>query len=109
MSLLYSLFLVIFGVFGDLIWCKLMFVLIKIYNGKCFFEYFVIIGCVCIVYMDEIYCVYLKEELIKFGFFIKEEMEILDDFFFIVYYQFMDLVDEIIYFLLNDCLKEFLF
>ena len=80
MSLPHSLFLVIFGASGDLTRRKLMPALIKIHNGKRFPEHFAIIGCARTAYTDETYRAYLKEELIKFGFLTKEEMETLDDF-----------------------------
>ena len=106
MSLPHSLFLVIFGASGDLTRRKLMPALIKIHNGKRFPEHFAIIGCARTAYTDETYRAYLKEELIKFGFLTKEEMETLDDFLSTVHYQSMDPADETTYFLLNDRLKE---
>ena len=94
MSLPHSLFLVIFGASGDLTRRKLMPALIKIHNGKRFPEHFAIIGCARTAYTDETYRAYLKEELIKFGFLTKEEMETLDDFLSTVHYQSMDPADE---------------
>ena len=93
MSLPHSLFLVIFGASGDLTRRKLMPALIKIHNGKRFPEHFAIIGCARTAYTDETYRAYLKEELIKFGFLTKEEMETLDDFLSTVHYQSMDPAD----------------
>lgn len=98
--------MIIFGVLGDLMKCKLMLVLYLLYVVKCFLEEFEIFGVGCMVYEDVDYWIYIYNEMEKFVKLEEQNKEKMDVFVGYFYYLVIDLVLESGYGQFCLCIEE---